>query len=147
MKSYRAFLVLSFVLFALVPCFAHHMTVVVNKDNNTADISSAQLSRIFLLETRKWSDGREVTLVIHRDSSGELLTLQRLGRMSSNDWKSFVSSHKDSFLVVDSDEDVLHAVETIPGAIGLVEVHSINDQVNVMKVSGKLPMEAGYLPH
>ena len=33
------------------------------------------------------------------------------------------------------------------GAIGLVDVRSINDQVNVVRVDGKLPMEDGYLPH
>jgi hypothetical protein len=26
-------------------------------------------------------------------------------------------------------------------------VHSIDEHVNVLKVDGKLPMEAGYLPH
>jgi len=31
--------------------------------------------------------------------------------------------------------------------VGLVDVRSINDQVNVVRVDGKLPMEDGYLPH
>jgi len=34
-----------------------------------------------------------------------------------------------------------------PGAIGLVNVRSVNDRVNVVRVNGKLPLEAGYLPH
>lgn len=38
-------------------------------------------------------------------------------------------------------------VESNLGAIGLVEVHSIDDQVNVLRVDGKLPLEGGYLPH
>jgi len=67
--------------------------------------------------------------------------------MSSNELKSFISSHQDAFTMVDSDADVLHLVETTPGAVGLVDVRSINDQVNVLKVGGKLPMEDGYLPH
>jgi hypothetical protein len=29
----------------------------------------------------------------------------------------------------------------------LVEVNSINGSINVVKVDGKLPTEAGYLPH
>jgi hypothetical protein len=48
---------------------------------------------------------------------------------------------------VDSDADVLRIVESTPGALGLVEEHSIDDQVNVLKVDGKLPLESGYLPH
>jgi len=38
-------------------------------------------------------------------------------------------------------------VQTVPGAIGLVDVRSINDKVKVLKVDGKLPLENGYLPH
>lgn len=147
MKFFRALSLIGFLLFAIIPCFAHHMAVVVSKDNSAADVTATHLSRIFLLETKKWSDGKDVILVLHKDSAGELLTLEHLAKMSSADWKTFVASHKDSFIWVDSDDDVLHIIETTPGAMGLVEVHSINDQVNVLKVGGKLPMEAGYLPH
>jgi hypothetical protein len=31
--------------------------------------------------------------------------------------------------------------------MGLIEVHSIDNSVNVIHVDGKLPMEFGYLPH
>jgi len=36
-------------------------------------------------------------------------------------------------------------VESIPGAIGLVDVYSITSRVNVVKVDGRLPLEQGYL--
>lgn len=147
MRSFRALSLLGFLLFSIVPCFAHHMAIVVNKDNKTAELSSAHLSRIFRLETRKWADGKDVVIVLHKDSAGEMLTLEHLNRMSGNELKSFISSHKDSFTFVDSDADVLRFVETTPGAVGLVDVRSIDDQINVLKVDGKLPMEAGYLPH
>jgi ABC-type phosphate transport system substrate-binding protein len=123
------------------------MAVVVNKDNNTGEISSARLGRIFRLETRNWANGKDVMIVLHTDSVGETLTLERLNKMSGTELKSFISSHKDSFIFVDSDAEVLRFVESMPGAVGLVEVHSIDDQVNVLKVDGKLPMETGYLPH
>jgi hypothetical protein len=42
---------------------------------------------------------------------------------------------------------VIQAVASTPGAIGLVEEHSISGRVTVVKVDGKLPMESGYLPH
>jgi hypothetical protein len=38
-------------------------------------------------------------------------------------------------------------IQSTPGAVGLVEIHSIDNSVNVVKVDGKLPMESGYLPH
>jgi hypothetical protein len=146
MKSSRTF-VLFFVMMAVVPCFAHHMAVVVNKDNHLADISSAQLARICLLEGRKWADGKDVVLVLHKDSPGEMLTLEHLTHMSESELKAFLLSHKDGLTMADSDADVLRIVETTPGAVGLVGVRSINDQVNVLRVGGKLPMEDGYLSH
>jgi ABC-type phosphate transport system substrate-binding protein len=123
------------------------MAVVVNKDNGLAEVGSAHLSKIFRLEVKKWHDGKDVILVLHKNSSGEMITLERLNKMSSSELKSFIASHQGSITTVDSDEDVLKMVETTPGAVGLVDVRSINDQVNVVRVDGKLPMEDGYLPH
>ena len=58
------------------------------------------------------------------------------------------AAHKDSILFVDTDADVLKAgAEPNRAPIGLVEVHSIDNSVNVVHVDGKLPMEFGYLPH
>ena len=147
MKCSRVLSLFGFLLFSFAPCFAHHMAVVVNKDNNTGEIASAHLAKIFRLEARKWADGKDVVIVLHRDFGGETLTLERLNKMSNNELKTFIASHKQSLTFVDSDADVLRFVEATPGAVGLVEVRSIDDQVNVLKVDGKLPMEAGYLPH
>jgi ABC-type phosphate transport system substrate-binding protein len=123
------------------------MAVVVNKDNNVGGISSAHLTKIFRLEVKKWHDDKDVILVLHKNSSGEMSTLERLNKMSSSELKSFIAAHQGSITLVDSDEDVLKVVETMPGAVGLVDVRSINDQINVVRVDGKLPMEDGYLPH
>ena len=147
MKYSRICCLFAFMMCSLLPCFAHHMAVVVNKDNNVGGVGSAHLAKIFRLEVKKWHDGKDVILVLHKNSSGELITLERLNKMSSNDLKSFIATHQGSITTVDSDEDVLKLVETTPGAVGLVDVRSISDQVNVVRVDGKLPMEAGYLPH
>ena len=147
MKCSRILSLLGFVMLSLTPCFAHHMAVVVNKENNVGAISSAHLGKIFRLEIKKWGDGKDLTLVLHKDSSGEMVTLERLNNMSAIELKEFVLAHKEFITTVDSDDDVLKLVESTPGAVGLVDVRSINDQVNVVRVGGKLPMEDGYLPH
>jgi ABC-type phosphate transport system substrate-binding protein len=123
------------------------MAVVVNKDNNVGEVSSAHLAKIVHLEVKKWHDGKDVILVLHKNSPGEMITLERLSKMSANELKAFVEVHQESITTVDSDDDVLKLVETTPGAVGLVDVRSINDQVNVVRVGGKLPMEDGYLSH
>jgi phosphate transport system substrate-binding protein len=129
------------------PCLAHHMAVVVNKDNITQNFTSTQLARIIKGETKKWPDGRSVMLVLHNSSPGEMATLEHLTKMSEADVKAALAQRKDSLQTVDSDANVIEAVSSTPGAIGFVEEHSINDRVGVVKVDGKLPMESGYLPH
>jgi ABC-type phosphate transport system substrate-binding protein len=123
------------------------MAVVVNKDNPVENVSAAHLARILRAEIRKWPDGKNVVLVLHKDSSGETETLQHLNKLSAAEWRSVLATHKDSILLVDTDADVLKAVKSDPGAIGLVEEHSLDSTITVVKVDGKLPMESGYLPH
>jgi hypothetical protein len=38
-------------------------------------------------------------------------------------------------------------VASIPGAVGIVDVYSINSSVAVLKIAGKLPLEPGYFLH
>lgn len=147
MRLHKAITLAAFLLFSIVPCLAHHMAVVVSKENATVEISSSHLAKMFRLETRKWSDGTDVVIVLHKNLTNEAQTLQRLNKMSLDELRAFISSHQESFLLVNSDSDVLHSVESMPGAVGLVDVRSIDGQVNVVKVDSKLPMEAGYLPH
>lgn len=136
-----------FLTLAVVPCFAHHMAVVVNKDNHVADVTAAHLAGMCRLETRKWSDGKEVVLVLRKDSAGELATLEHLTHMSESEWRAFVTAHNDAVTWAASDAEVLRIVEKLPGAVGFVDVRTINDHVSILRVGGKLPMEDGYLSH
>lgn len=147
MKTSRLSFVLLLAVLSAVPCFAHHMAVVVAKQNGVASLTSNQLSKIFRAELRKWPDGKSITLVLHRASAGETATLQHLTKMSAQQWHVWIAEHKDFVKVADSDDDVLIYVENTPGAVGLVEVRSVNDRVNIVRVDGKMPMEDGYLPH
>ncbi len=138
---------LVFVCVCLSACFAHHTAVIVNKDNGVENVTSAHLSKIIRGEAKKWPDGRNITLVLHKDWAGENETLEHLNKMTATEWKLFLAAHKDSIVFVDTDADVIKAVQENPGAVGLIEVHSIDNSVNVVRVDGKLPMEQGYLPH
>jgi ABC-type phosphate transport system substrate-binding protein len=147
MRFPRLAVLFAFLLTFLTPCFAHHMAVVVDKDNNVGNVTAAHLSRIFRAEVKKWPDGKTVVLVLHKDSAGENETLQRLIKVSPGEWKVLIAAHKDSIQMADSDADVLKLVQSTPGAIGLVDVRSVDNTINVVRVDGKLPMESGYLPH
>jgi ABC-type phosphate transport system substrate-binding protein len=147
MRLQRPAMLPVFLLAFLTPCFAHHMAVVVNKDNNVGNVTAAHLAKIFRSEIKKWPDGKAVMLVLHKDSAGEADTLEHLNKMTAGDWKALVAAHKESIQVVDSDADVLRIVQSTPGAIGLVDVRSVDGTITVVHVDGKLPMESGYLPH
>jgi ABC-type phosphate transport system substrate-binding protein len=143
----RVYLVLAFFFAALTPCFAHHTAVVVNKENSVENLSSVHLVKIISGEVKKWPDGTNIVLVLHRNSAGENQTLERLNKMSADQWKAFVEAHKDRIVLLDTDSDVLKMVQSEPGAIGMIAVHSLDNSVNLVHVDGKLPMEFGYLPH
>jgi hypothetical protein len=46
--------------------------------------------------------------------------------------------------IAGSDEELLRIVEATPGAVGIIDVYSINSSVKVLRVDGKLPFDAGY---
>lgn len=147
MKYLRILYVLACLTLLLTPCFAHHMAVVVDKDNKIQNVTSAHLGKILKGEVKKWPDGKNVVLVLHNSSPGELTTLRHLSKMTEADLKALLASRKDSVQMAESDADVINAVAATPGALGFVEEHSITDRVSVVRVDGKLPMESGYLPH
>jgi hypothetical protein len=146
MRFQRVAVLFAFLLTFLTPCFAHHMAVVVNKDNNVGNVTAVHLAKILRMDVRKWPDGKAIIVVLHKDSAGEAETLERLVKISPAELKSLIAAHKD-IMVADSDADVLKIVQSIPGAIGFVDVRSVDNTINVVRVDGKLPMESGYLPH
>jgi hypothetical protein len=76
-----------------------------------------------------------------------MATLQKLNHMSAGELKAFLAAHADDIKQLNSDADVLEFVQSNPGAIGLIEVRSVDNRVKVVKVDGKLPLEEGYLSH
>jgi ABC-type phosphate transport system substrate-binding protein len=147
MKLSRIAVLPVFLLSFLTPCFAHHMAVVVNKDNSVENVTAVHLTKIFRSEVKKWPDGKAIVLVLHKDSAGETETLERLIKVNGDEFKALIAAHKDSIVLADSDADVLKIVQSTPGAIGLVDVRSVDGTITVVRVDGKLPMESGYLPH
>ncbi len=143
----RSVYLAAFMLASLTPCFAHHTAVVVNKENAVENVTSAHLAKVIRGEIKKWPNGKNILLVLHKESTGESETLERLNRMSAGEWKAFLAAHRDSIVFVETDADVLKTVQAEPGAVGFIEVHSVDNTVNVVHVDGKLPMEFGYLPH
>src|SRR5262245_9391659 len=98
MRASRSIQLLAFVCVCLSTCFAHHTAVVVNKNNTVDNVTSAHLSKMIRGEIKKWPDGNNITLVLHKNWVGETETLEHLNKMNDAEWKSFLAAHKDSIV-------------------------------------------------
>jgi len=146
MYRIRAFCFLIMLLTAPL-CRARDLAIIVNKANSTSSLPAADLEKV-LKAAMPWPDGKKVKVFITDPDSADRKTIvQRVYKMTPAGIQALVESHKADIQIVASDEIVLTMVDDNPGAVGIVNVYSINSQVKVLKVDDKLPMEQGYLLH
>ena len=133
---------------------ARDLALVANKANGQQAVSLVDLVKVCKAQTSRWPDGRSVTFVLRAPSAPEMkIVLEKVYGMSASDVDGLIVASNQShpshppFVIVTSDEDLVNKVASIPGAVGFVDVYSINSSVAVIKVAGKLPLEPGYLLH
>lgn len=133
---------------ASLPCAvqAKQLAIVSDKGNATSSLTAAELVKIFNAHNRNWPDGKPITVVMRDPSSADMqLVVRKLFNMTPEQAHAFVQSHRDAIMIADSDDAVLRFVSTSRGAIGVVDLYSLTQDVNVLKIDGKLPVEQGYL--
>ena len=153
--SYRRILSLSlFVAVCTSLATARDLAVVSNKGNGVSGMAMPELIKICKGQTNKWPDGRSVTFIMRAPSAPEMkLFLEKVYEMPEAQVKELVAvaNHgrvgHPAIMIVDSDEDLVNKVASIPGAVGVVDVYAINSSVSVIKLAGKLPLEPGYPLH
>ena len=133
---------------------ARDIALVSNKSNAVGALTVADLVRLCKAQTSHWPNGKPVTFVMRSPSAPEMkLILEKIYGMSENELNSLiVTSNRGrpahpAILVATSDDELLNKVASTPGAIGVVDVYSINSSVAIVKIGGKLPLEPGYLLH
>ncbi len=131
---------------------ARDIAVVVNKSNPAKTVALADLTKMAKGTTKKWADAKDVTLVIKDPSAADMKTVvQKVFGMTPDEVKALAATlngaRKDSVLIVPSDDVLVKTVQTTPGAVGFVDVYSINSGVSVLKIDGKSPLEPGYALH
>ncbi len=151
MHRIRAFY-LVLLLLAAPLCPARDLAIVVNKSNATSSVTAAELEKLLKAAVQNWPDGKRVKVFLTDPASKQgpadiRMILQRAYKMKPEEIKNLADAHKADMQVVGSDEIVLTMVDNNPGAIGIVNVYSINSHIKVLKVDEKLPMEQGYLLH
>ncbi len=133
---------------------ARDLALVSNKMNNMNSVMPADLVKICKAQTNRLPDGKALTFVMRAASTPEMkMVLEKVYGMSGTEVAELVAAANrgrtghPAIVVVASDEDLINTVASIPGAVGIVDVYSINSSVAVVKIGGKLPLEPGYLLH
>ena len=122
--------------------------VVVSAGSKLNDVSLADLTKLSKGVQKTWPDGKNFTLVIRDPESPDMrVATQKLFGVSPGDVKALLAKLNEArptVKIVENDEDLLRTVEATPGAVGIVDVYSINSSVKVLRVDGKLPFDLGY---
>lgn len=133
---------------------ARDLAVVSNKANTVSAITVPDLVKVCKGQTNRWPDGKAVTFIMRNPSTPEMkLFLEKVYELSEAETKDLIATANHgrighpAVMIVDSDEDLVNKVASIPGAVGVVDVYAINSSVAVVKLAGKLPLEPGYLLH
>jgi len=133
---------------------ARDIAVVANKANSTNSITLPELVKVCKAQTNRWPDGKPVTFLMRAPSAPEMrVLLEKVYGLSETEVSDLIvnanhgRANHPAIMVVNSDEELVDKVASIPGAVGVVDVYSINSSVAVVKIAGKLPLEPGYLLH
>jgi hypothetical protein len=133
---------------------ARDLALVSNKANSVSAITLPDLVKFSKGQTNRWPDGKSITLIMRSPSAPEMkLFLEKVYEVPESQVKEIIAAANHgrmghpAVMIVDTDEELVNKVASIPGAIGVVDVYAINSSVAVMKLGGKLPLEPGYLLH
>ena len=133
---------------------ARDLALVSNKSNAVSAITLPDLVKFSKGQTNRWPDGKSITLILRSPSAPEMkLFVEKIYEVPESQVKEIIAAANHgrmghpAVMIVDSDEELVNKVASIPGAIGVVDVYAINSSVAVVKLAGKLPLEPGYLLH
>ncbi len=143
-----AILCLAFFLAPSAASAVKNMAVVISAGSKLSDVPLADLAKLCKGVQKAWPDGKAFTLVIRDPESPEMrVAVQKLFGASPSEIKSVIAKLNETrpmIKVVASDEDLLRTVDATPGAVGILDVYSINSSVKVLRLDGKLPFDMGY---
>jgi ABC-type phosphate transport system substrate-binding protein len=153
-SAQRALAVTLAVLVSTPIVAARDMALISNMSNSVTTITMPELVKICRGQTRQWPDGKPVTFITRDPAAADMkLVLDKLYGIPKNELSNVIAAanhgriNHPAILVVNSDASLVQKVESIPGAVGLVDVYSITSGVAVVRIGGKLPFEAGYPLH
>ena len=149
-KLYRAHAIACVAAMCAVSALAafKNMAIVTSASSKVNDVTLADLTKFCKGTTKAWPDGKNFSIVIKSPDVPEMHgVLQKLFGATGSDAKAAIAKLNETrsvVKVVESDEELLKVVGATPGAVGVVDVYSINSSVKVLRIDGKLPFDVGY---
>lgn len=143
-----------FLAAAVASSAARDLAIISNKVNGISALTLPDFVKVCKGQTSRWPDGKSVTFIMRAPASAEMkVVLEKIYELPESDVKELIAAANHgraghpAIMIVESDEDLVNKVASIPGAVGIVDVYSINSSVAVVRLAGKLPLEPGYLLH
>lgn len=124
------------------------MAVVASASSKLTDIPFADLVKLCKGTMKAWPDGKSVVLILRSPDMPEMHSVLQKLFGEGVDAKAAIAKlneTRQTVRIVDSDDDLLRAVDATAGAIGIVDVYAINSSVKVLRIDGKVPFDVGYV--
>jgi hypothetical protein len=145
---FRGFILGLVLLGAASLCSARDLAVIVNKSNSVRTLTSADLDKLASGSLPTWPAGGKVTFILRDPATPAMkVAAEKLFATTADKIKAMIAANPAYFVIVSTDSEVIRMVESLSGAVGLIDIYSITSGVNVVKVNGKLPLEPGYALH
>lgn len=128
------------------------VAVVVNPKNTVVNLTMSELRKLFAGETKTWTGGTPVKVIVRRPGAYERTVALRLLGFSEDEYTRYWTTQAyrgegSEPVAVFSNGMQKEGVIAIPGAIALMDVRDVKSGLKIVKVEGKLPGEDGYPLH
>ena len=127
------------------------IAIVVHKDTGVQNLSLEELRNIFLANQQFWADRTRIILLVRAPKSEERdFVLNRIYQMDEAQFqqywiaKMFRAEVPRGPKIVFSTDMTLELVLAIPGSISFISADEVTDNVQVVRIDGKLPSDEGY---
>src|SRR5438067_3515418 len=138
-------------LFAAAQNRAVDVAVVVHPDTPVANLTLAEVRKVFLGDRQYWTTNVPVVLLIRAPVARERnVVLKIIYQMSESQFKQywvakiFRAESATAPKVVYSNNMANELVNALPGAIAFIDSREVRPGAKVVRVDGRLPGEAGY---
>jgi ABC-type phosphate transport system substrate-binding protein len=119
------------------------LVIIVNKSNPIDNLSFSDLRKTFMAESRSWSNGRRITIVMREPGQPERTAmLRQIYRMSESEFNkyflqaAFNGTAQGPPKSLASVDGMRKFVFNVPSAIGYIRSSEIDSSVKVIRIDG-----------